>query len=74
MSIATKKQLKLGKSTVRELTGDEGSVVGGGAAITPKPPITPTLTRVLCQSAVDRCPTRLACPPGPITTTVAATR
>jgi hypothetical protein len=55
MIVATKKHLKLGKSTIRELTTDEGGVVGGAAVVAP------TLVTKFCQSAVDRCPTALIC-------------
>jgi hypothetical protein len=48
-NIATKKRLKLGKTTVRELSDYEGAMVGGGAnPITtrvPFPPTPPTLPK-----------------------------
>jgi hypothetical protein len=49
---ATKKPIKLGKSTIRELGQDEIGTIGGGAVLLPLPP---TLTRPVPVTRLD-CP------------------
>jgi hypothetical protein len=65
MRIATKKQLKLSKSTIRELNGDEGDLVGGGAVGTVRTTIVvpPVIQTKSCNSAIDRCPSVATCVP-----------
>jgi hypothetical protein len=66
------KPLKLNRTTIRNLNNDELSDVGGGTIVT-RPTILVTarcpLPTLLCPttgtrtSAVDACPSALACPP-----------
>jgi hypothetical protein len=76
-SIATKKRIKLAKKMVRELSQDEGSVVGGGAKVVPVPPrpTRPTLPATLERTcALTNDCTRPTDPTGPIVVSRVCTR
>jgi hypothetical protein len=85
-NIAAKKRLKLGKITIRELDGEQASLVGGGGVsptvvlpedprwpIDPptRPPIAPITLLRTCYTAVCPRPTLRECPaPTPTKTAI----